>query len=67
MKKNGRPIDHLRENFPSPEPLPDSMIMKYFTHRDSILKLLDKMELKTKKYNSLVNYGFEAKYLGDEL
>jgi murein DD-endopeptidase MepM/ murein hydrolase activator NlpD len=67
MKKNGKPIDHLRENFPSPEPLPDSVITNYYTHRDSILKLMNRMEIKTKKYNALVNYGFEAKYIDDEL
>ncbi len=43
MKKNGRPIDHRRENFPSPEPLPDSLLSDYYVVRDSILGILNGM------------------------
>ncbi len=67
MKKNGKPIDHLKENFPSPEPLPDSVITQYFEQRDSILKVFNKMEHKFVQQNTLVNYGFNAKYVLDEL
>ena len=41
--KNGRPIDHLRENFPPPEPLPQDELAKYFAVRDSIIPLIDQI------------------------
>ncbi len=44
MKKNGRPINHLRENFPSPEPLPDSVLTKFYVVRDSILTLMKSLD-----------------------
>ncbi len=43
MKKNGRPIDHRRENFPSPEPLPDSLLTDYYVVRDSIMTIINEM------------------------
>jgi len=67
MKKHGKPIDHLRENFPSPEPLPDSVINKYFVQRDSILRVFNNMEKKFIKQNELANYGSTAKYATDDL
>jgi len=44
MKKNGNPIDHRRENFPSPEPLPDSILSDYYIVRDSILNIMNSLE-----------------------
>lgn len=44
MKKNGKPINHLRENFPSPEPLPDTILQKFYVVRDSILKLMKSLD-----------------------
>ncbi len=44
MKKNGKPINHLRENFPSPEPLPDSVLTKFYVVRDSILNLMKSLD-----------------------
>jgi murein DD-endopeptidase MepM/ murein hydrolase activator NlpD len=41
--KNGRPIDHLRENFPPPEPLPQEELEKYLVVRDSIVPLIDQV------------------------
>jgi murein DD-endopeptidase MepM/ murein hydrolase activator NlpD len=41
--KNGRPIDHLRENFPPPEPLPQAQLEKYLVVRDSIVPLIDQI------------------------
>jgi len=67
MKKNGKPIDHLRENFPSPEPLPDSVITQYFEQRDSIMKIFNNLEQKFVRQNTLANYGFKVKYVTDEL
>ncbi|HEB61845.1 MAG TPA: M23 family metallopeptidase, partial [Bacteroidetes bacterium] len=67
MKKNGKPIDHLRENFPSPEPLPDSVITQYFEQRDSIMKIFNNLEQKFVRQNTLASYGFKVKYVTDEL
>ncbi len=67
MKKNGHPIDHLRENFPSPDPLPDSVITKFYIQRDSILKIFNTMEQKIVRQNTLATYGFVAKSIIDEL
>jgi murein DD-endopeptidase MepM/ murein hydrolase activator NlpD len=39
--KKGKPIDHLRENFPPPEPLPQDQLEKYLLVRDSIIPLID--------------------------
>ncbi len=44
MKKNGKPINHLRENFPSPEPLPDSVLTEFYVARDSILSLMKSLD-----------------------
>lgn len=43
LTKNGKPIDHLRENFPPPEPLPQSELEKYLIVRDSIVPLIDQI------------------------
>jgi murein DD-endopeptidase MepM/ murein hydrolase activator NlpD len=41
--KNGRPIDHLRENFPPPEPLPQEQLEDYFVLRDSMVPIIDEI------------------------
>lgn len=47
MKKNGRPINHLRERFAPPDPLPDTVIGKFFQVRDDVLKMMDEFETLT--------------------
>jgi len=38
--KNGRQVDHLRENLPPPEPMAQEELPRYYQRRDSILKLM---------------------------
>ncbi len=54
MKKNGRPIDHRRENFPSPEPLPDSILSDYYIVRDSIISILNGISFHSSSSESFV-------------
>ena len=44
MKKNGKPVNHLKENFPSPEPLPDSILSRFYVVRDSVINILNTMQ-----------------------
>lgn len=44
--KNGKQVDHLRENLPPPEPMPESMLPEYFRVRDGILAKLNSVEEK---------------------
>ena len=39
--KNGKQVNHLRENLPAPKPLPESVLPQYFKNRDEILKKLN--------------------------
>jgi murein DD-endopeptidase MepM/ murein hydrolase activator NlpD len=39
--KNGRQINHMRENFPPPAPMSKEDLPAYFTKRDEIVKTLD--------------------------
>jgi len=39
--KNKKQIDHLRENFPPAEPMPEDELPAFFEHRDSMKVLLD--------------------------
>ena len=55
MKKNGSPINHRRENFPSPDPLPDSLLNNYFKVRDSILNILNETDVETISDSGMVN------------
>lgn len=45
--KNGRQVNHLRLNFPPPEPLPESELAKFNEQRDVYLKQLDEIVIKT--------------------
>ena len=56
MKKNGSPINHRRENFPSPDPLPDSLLNNYFKVRDSILNILNETAVETVSESGMVNF-----------
>lgn len=55
MKKNGMPVNHLREKFSSPDPLPKMIRNEFFTVRDSILKLMDEYEASSSSQNEMVN------------
>jgi murein DD-endopeptidase MepM/ murein hydrolase activator NlpD len=41
--KNRRQIDHLRENFPPADPMPEDELPEYFEMRDSIRTMLDQI------------------------
>ena len=56
MKKNGRPINHLREKFSSPNPLPGYIKNEFFTVRDSILKLMNLYEASVPSGKQIVNF-----------
>jgi len=42
--KHGRQVNHRRENFPPADPLPASEMETFYTQRDSLLKMLDKID-----------------------
>ncbi len=44
--KNKKQIDHLRENFPPAEPMPEAELPEFFKHRDIIKEQLDNIPLK---------------------
>jgi len=46
--KNGRQVNHLRENFPDPDPMPKADLPAYFQCRDKIIE-----QLKSGKINEL--------------
>ncbi|GLR17449.1 peptidoglycan DD-metalloendopeptidase family protein [Portibacter lacus] len=39
--KNGRQVNHLKENFPPPEPMPQDQLPEFFESRDRIIEQLD--------------------------
>lgn len=39
--KNGRQINHLRENFPPKDPLPETQLADFYEQRDDLLRRLD--------------------------
>ena len=43
--KNGRQINHLRENFPSPEPMNEESLVRYFDVKDQMVSLLQQIEV----------------------
>lgn len=43
--KNGRQVNHLRLNFPPPEPLPESELTQFFAKRDTYLEQLNKIDI----------------------
>jgi len=47
--KNGRQINHLRLNFPPPDPMPKEDIPRFNEEKDKIIAQLNKIEYKTKK------------------
>ncbi len=51
--KNGRQVNHLRENLPPPEPMPTEDIPKFNEIRDTLKVELDKIKYKT--FNDLAN------------
>ncbi len=41
--KHGKQVNHLRENFPPKDPLPESQLEDFFMHRDSMVTDLNKV------------------------
>jgi len=41
--KNGRQVDHLRENFPPADPMPEEQLPEFYLQRDEIKSLLDEI------------------------
>lgn len=52
--KNGRQVNHLRENFPPPEPMPKEQLSNFFETRDNIIQKLDNIFFKDEKPSSEV-------------
>ena len=46
--KNGRQVNHLKENFPDPDPMPKADLPAYFQVRDKLLE-----QLKSGRFNEL--------------
>ena len=47
--KNGRQVNHLRLNFPPPDPMPTEDIPRFNKERDQIIKQLNEIEYKSQK------------------
>ena len=43
--KNGRQVDHLRENFPPPDPMPDEYLPAFWETRDEMLNFLTEVPI----------------------
>ena len=43
--KNGRQVDHLRENLPPPEPMPDADMPRFMEVRDLIMPQIDMIDI----------------------
>ncbi len=52
--KNGRQVNHLRENFPMPDPIGDDELQDYFIVRDSVFAELDLIGNKLEADNPIV-------------
>jgi murein DD-endopeptidase MepM/ murein hydrolase activator NlpD len=44
--KGGRQVNHLKENFPPPEPMPQNQLTDFFKTRDRIIQKLDGIRFK---------------------
>ncbi len=44
FSKNGKPVDHLREEFPSADPLHPDYHLQFFEIRDRFMKILEQIE-----------------------
>ncbi|HKK77204.1 MAG TPA: peptidoglycan DD-metalloendopeptidase family protein [Saprospiraceae bacterium] len=51
--KNGRQVNHLRLNFPPPEPLPEKELEKFFAKRDVYLAQLKNIEVQKSQQDNL--------------
>jgi murein DD-endopeptidase MepM/ murein hydrolase activator NlpD len=43
--KNGKQVNHLKENLPEPDPMPESDLPKFYQVRDSLKVILDSIQL----------------------
>jgi murein DD-endopeptidase MepM/ murein hydrolase activator NlpD len=41
--KNGKQVDHLRQNFPPPDPMPEEYLPSFYETRDNYVKFLDQV------------------------
>jgi murein DD-endopeptidase MepM/ murein hydrolase activator NlpD len=48
--KNGKQINHLRENFPPRDPMPTESLPEYFEYRDVLVKYLESVPYKASTY-----------------
>lgn len=48
--KNGQQVDHLREEFPSADPLPESYLSSFVPSRDRLLQLFDHMAFSSSQF-----------------
>lgn len=55
--KNKRQIDHLRENFPPAEPMPEAELPEFYAHRDIIKNQLDNIPFKGEEKEILAVEG----------
>lgn len=56
MKKDGRPVNHLREKFSYPDPLPKSVRKDFFDIRDKVLKMMDEYEERVPSGREIANF-----------
>ncbi|MEZ4907179.1 MAG: hypothetical protein R2771_05965 [Saprospiraceae bacterium] len=54
MKKDGKPINHLKKSSLYTDPLPFELRNEYFKHRDSILVMMHRYETINNSDNELV-------------
>ena len=53
--KYGRQVNHLRENFPPKDPLPESELPAFYIQRDSLLEQLKSIPYKNETTEQLVS------------
>lgn len=49
FSKNGQPVDHLREEFPSADPLHPDYHLQFFEIRDRFMKILEQIEFESEE------------------
>ncbi len=52
--KNGKQVNHLKENLPPPDPMPASELPEYFQVRDSIKSILDEIKYSDEQVKQFV-------------
>lgn len=52
--KNGKQVNHLKENLPPPDPMPEDELPAYFEVRDSIQQILDDIQYSSEQSKQFV-------------